>query len=149
MRTTLLFVFTLFLTACSDNSTNRPSTASDTSDKQPVIKQTAATAVTKKTDNASLKTVTPLNPSAKNKAPINGHNIYIHKCASCHGKNGEKMALNKSQVITGWEKKKTAAALKGYQDGSYGSSMKAIMKGQVSALSDLQIEAVSEYIATL
>ncbi len=149
MRSTLLFTFILFLTACSDNSTNKPSTTSDTSDKQPLLKQTSIAATPTKADNTSIQTDTALNISAKKEEALNGHSIYLHKCASCHGKNGEKMALNKSQVITGWEKKKTEAALKGYQDGTYGDSLKGIMKGQASALSDLQIEAVSEYIATL
>ena len=71
------------------------------------------------------------------------------KCASCHGKKAEKKALNKSQVIQGWDKQKIVDALKGYKDGSYGGAMKGLMKGQVATYDDAQIEAVSEYISTL
>ncbi len=71
------------------------------------------------------------------------------KCAGCHGINGEKKALGKSMVITGWEKDKTIAALKGYKDGSYGKAMKGIMKGQVVSLSDKEIEALAQHIQTL
>merc|ERR1711879_548080 len=47
-------------------------------------------------------------------------------CAACHGMNGEKAALGKSQVIKGWDAAKTEAALKGYKDGSYGGAMKGV-----------------------
>ncbi len=71
------------------------------------------------------------------------------KCAACHGQKGEKKALNKSQVIAGWDAAKTAAAIKGYKDGSYGGPMKGLMKGQVAALSDADVTALSAYIAGL
>lgn len=71
------------------------------------------------------------------------------KCASCHGATAEKAALNKSQIIKGWDAAKTEAALKGYKDGSYGGAMKGLMKGQVGAYSDADIAAVAAYIATL
>jgi len=70
------------------------------------------------------------------------------QCVACHGANGEKKALGKSELIGGWEKSKTVAALQGYKDGSYGGTMKALMKGQVAKLSDAQIEEVAAYIAT-
>ena len=67
-------------------------------------------------------------------------------CAACHGASGEKKALGKSEVITGWEASKTVAALNGYKDGTYGGAMKGLMKGQVKALDDAQIEALAKYI---
>jgi cytochrome c553 len=70
------------------------------------------------------------------------------KCATCHGANAEKSALGKSQVIAGWEKSKTLAALKGYKDGSYGGAMKGLMKGQVAAFNDAQLEALSDFISS-
>jgi cytochrome c553 len=71
------------------------------------------------------------------------------KCVSCHGAKAEKKALGKSQVIAGWDAAKTEKALKGYKDGSYGGAMKGVMKGQVATLSDEDIKALAEYIATL
>jgi len=70
-------------------------------------------------------------------------------CAGCHGANGERAALGKSQIIKGWDVAKTTAALKGYKDGSYGAAMKGVMKGQVARLTDADITAVSEYISSL
>ncbi len=77
-----------------------------------------------------------------------GADLY-KRCAGCHGVNGEKKALGKSEVITGWKTDKTIAALKGYKDGSYGSTMKGVMKGQVASLSDEEIKALALHIQTL
>lgn len=71
------------------------------------------------------------------------------KCISCHGANAEKSALNKSQIIAGWDAGKIEAALKGYKAGTYGGPMKGLMKGQVGTYSDADIAAVAAYISTL
>jgi len=70
------------------------------------------------------------------------------KCAGCHGQNAEKKALNKSEIIKGWDALKIANAIKGYKSGTYGGAMKGVMKGQVSNLNDKEIDALSEYIAS-
>lgn len=69
------------------------------------------------------------------------------KCASCHGAAGEKHALNKSRVINEMSKEEIAAALKGYKTGTYGGAMKALMKGQIAAYSDEDIDTVAAFIA--
>ncbi len=71
------------------------------------------------------------------------------KCAGCHGANGEKAALGKSQVIKGWEEAKIITSLKGYKDGTYGGVMKGVMRGQVASLNDKQIEAIAKFITTI
>lgn len=72
------------------------------------------------------------------------------KCASCHGANAEKKALNKSEVIAGWDAAKTEEALTGYKAGTRNvHGMGAMMKGQVAAYTPEQITEVSAYIATL
>ena len=71
------------------------------------------------------------------------------KCVSCHGASAEKAALGKSQVIKGWDAAKTVEALKGYKAGTYGGPMKTVMKGQVAALSDADMQALGDYIAGL
>lgn len=70
-------------------------------------------------------------------------------CASCHGQNGEKKALNASQVIQGWDKSKIEIALHGYKNGTYGAAMRGVMVGQVKSLDDAQISALATYISTL
>jgi len=72
------------------------------------------------------------------------------KCASCHGANAEKKALGKSEVIKGWPKEKIVEALKGYKAGKRNvHGMGMMMKGQVAALSDTDIEALADYISKL
>ncbi|MGA1931371.1 c-type cytochrome [Arcobacter sp. YIC-464] len=69
------------------------------------------------------------------------------KCVGCHGANGEKAAMGKSKIIKDMSKADFIAAMKGYKDGSYGGPMKGLMKGQVSSLSDADIEAIANQIA--
>ncbi len=72
------------------------------------------------------------------------------KCASCHGANGEKAALGKSEVIAGWSSEKTLEALKGYKAGTRNTKgMGALMKGQTAARSEGDMQALSAYIAKL
>lgn len=75
--------------------------------------------------------------------------VNFTKCVGCHGVNGEKAALGKSQIIKGWEASKTITALKGYQDGTYGGTMAGVMKGQVMKLSEADIEALAKHIEGL
>ena len=70
-------------------------------------------------------------------------------CASCHGLKGEKEALGKSQVITGWDKEKTINALNGYKAGTYGGVMKNIMKTQIDSKTDAEIDALATFISNL
>jgi len=71
----------------------------------------------------------------------------FNKCTACHGSNAEKHALGKSKVIKDMSQKEIATALSGYQDGSYGGAMKALMKGQVAALTPQDIQILSQYIS--
>lgn len=109
----------------------------------PVVKETQKSQtevkkeIQKRVEKAKTEVTTP-----------DGAAIY-KACASCHGQNAEKQALNKSQIIKGWESKKIVAALKGYKDGTYGGSMKAMMKGQVAKLSDAEIQAIAKHISKL
>lgn len=68
------------------------------------------------------------------------------KCVACHGTSGEKAALNKSLIIKDMSKADFITAMKGYKDGSYGKDQKALMKAQVTTLSDAQIEEIASFI---
>ncbi len=68
------------------------------------------------------------------------------KCAACHGQQGEKAALGKSKIIKDMTKAEIETALKGYKDGSYGGSSKALMKGQAASLNDAQIKTIAAHI---
>ena len=79
-------------------------------------------------------------------AAADGTALY-NKCAACHGANGEKHALGKSKIIKDMSQEQLVTALRGYQDGSYGGAMKALMKGQVASMSDEEIHAVAKHIS--
>lgn len=68
------------------------------------------------------------------------------KCATCHGKAGERVALGKSKIIKDMSQADFIASMKGYQDGTYGGAQKALMVIQVKSLDDAQIEAIAKHI---
>ena len=68
-------------------------------------------------------------------------------CAGCHGADFSKAALGKSKIIKDMPKAEFVAALKGYQDGTYGGAMKNLMVGQVKGLDEATIQALADQIA--
>jgi len=76
-----------------------------------------------------------------------GEAIYKSKCLSCHGEKASKSALNKSQIIAGWDAAKTVASITGYKNGE-GGAMKSVMKPIAVGLSDDDLKAVSATIAS-
>lgn len=77
-----------------------------------------------------------------------GAAIYQSKCFSCHGEKASKAALNKSQIIAGWDAAKIVTSVNGYKDGSYGAAMKGVMKPIATGLSDEDLNAVAATIAS-
>lgn len=73
----------------------------------------------------------------------------FNSCKGCHGALGEKAAMGKSKIIADLNSTQIESALQGYKDGSYGGSMKALMKGQVMRLSDEDIRTLAGYIPNL
>ncbi|MEA1983165.1 MAG: cytochrome C [Campylobacterota bacterium] len=68
-------------------------------------------------------------------------------CVVCHGKNGERAALGgKSLVIKDMSKADIVASLKGYQDGTYGRGMKAMMVQHTKDLTPAEIEEIANQI---
>lgn len=65
-------------------------------------------------------------------------------CTGCHGANFEKAAMGKSKVVKDMTAEEITTALKGYQDGSYGGAMKAMMKGQAANMTDADIKAFAD-----
>ncbi|MEA2072043.1 MAG: cytochrome C [Campylobacterota bacterium] len=69
------------------------------------------------------------------------------KCVVCHGKSGERAALGgKSLVIKDMSKADIISSLKGYQDGTYGRGMKAMMVQHTKDLTPAQIEEIANKI---
>ena len=139
MKIILSVTLALILIGCSNESAS--------SAKEEIVKSVEnVTEVVKKesidvVQNSTVKLETTVEPEL-------GATLFA-KCASCHGQNAEKKALNKSLVIKGWSVAKTIASINGYKDGTYGSTMKAIMKPQVVNLSKDEVQALAKYISNL
>jgi cytochrome c553 len=133
----------LLLSACSSAPAQDKKTKTVVDDKTSTIKE--AKKVVQQIDKKVQKEEKVV---AKVTETSNGPSLYV-KCASCHGKDAKKSALNASQSIAGWPSEKIQAALHGYNDGTYGGKMKAIMQGQSKPLSDEEIIKLSDYISAL
>lgn len=178
MRTILLILLSLLVIGCSDTSKKEEAQtelkaetkvvetpkievekSAITQVKESVEEVTASTKtnVTKTVDSIKEKTkdvVSIVKDSASEvkdtvvAKTIDGKALYAG-CIGCHGANGEKKALGKSAVIQGWDSKRIENALNGYKDGTYGTGMKAIMKGQAAKFNGAETKALSDYIAGL
>jgi cytochrome c-type protein NapB len=56
-------------------------------------------------------------------------------CAGCHGPHFEKSAMGKSKIVKNMSREDVSKALVGYKNGTYGGTMKNLMKMQVSKYS--------------
>jgi len=155
MKIIVPVIVALFLVGCSEESKKEPQKAKQEQTivkdvkveepkvvekvvkKEPVIEVDAPAKEVVDEKIATVQEATSTKVDAKT----------IYKaCASCHGANGEKAALNKSKIIKDMSKADVAAALHGYKDGTYGGPMRGLMKGQVGSLSDADITAIAEKI---
>ena len=168
MKIVLSVVLTMLIVGCSDEKSSHKSVENVTpvtqakevtmpkkevllqehAEKTPIKEVT--TAIEKKVQKSAKKVTETVKaaPIAKSVSGTDGAKLFM-VCSSCHGAHAEKKALGKSQIIKGWDAAKIAAALQGYKDGSYGGAMKAIMKGQVTKLSDADIKSLANYISKL
>jgi len=97
--------------------------------------------VAKDAKEAVSKAVTPASTAPK--APK-----AFAKCATCHGKDAKMKALGKSEIIAGQPKADLIKKIHEYKAGTRNTKgMGALMKGQVSALSDADIDAIATYVS--
>lgn len=72
------------------------------------------------------------------------------KCIACHGAKAEKKYLGKIPALNTLEVDKMVEDMMAYKAGTKNDfKMGAVMKGQMSSLSEEDIKAVAEYIQTL
>ena len=76
-----------------------------------------------------------------------GEAVYKSKCASCHGPKASKSALNKPQIIAGWDAQKIIQSIADYKEGK-GGPLKGTMKPIATGLSDDDVKAVAATIAS-
>ncbi len=150
MKYILPLVLSLLFTACndSDKTTAAPEKMSTNSTS---IEQAVTDVQQEKVIDSKVvkpKVVEPKPAAEPAKVEVNGEAIFS-KCKSCHGNSAEKHALNTSKIIQGWSVAQIEDALKGYQNGTYGGSMKNVMSAQAKTLSNEEIKKVAVYIHSL
>jgi cytochrome c553 len=175
MKIVLSALLAMFLVACSNENkqtteapaeavksettqVEQPKAAPETLQEAPVTKAPeVAQPEEKKVEEVKKVEAVPTKPEPVTEAPkevaaasskIDGGKLFT-KCAACHGANAEKPALNKSKIIKGWSVEEVMNALHGYKDGTYGSSMKGVMKSQISNYSEAELKALAEHISKL
>lgn len=148
MKILLSAVVALFLIGCSDNKSTSQETAKAEPVKTEVVKEQEVVVAEKKAEPVVKAVAEAPKEAVPAVATVDGAKLF-KACSSCHGAKAEKKALGKSQVIAGWKSSKIVNALNGYKDGSYGSTMKAVMQGQAAKLSDADIKALAAYISKL
>lgn len=152
MKSFISVVCALLLLGCSNDSTPTETSIPTPEVTSAAVSTEAPIATTTPAPEQEPATVaTPVIEAPKTPvvASIDGGALYGQKCASCHGSKGEKAALNKSQIIAQFSETQVKEALKGYQAGTYGKEMKALMQGQAKALDDAQINALAKHISAL
>ena len=139
-------IVSIIYTGCNEKETNSVS-----EEKMDVKVEKVEPKTTIKTEPIveKIKDPAPLIEKVQKIVTTPDASVTYKKCAGCHGLNAEKKALNKSEIIKDWDAARIENALKGYKNGTYGGTMKGLMKSQVSSLSDKEIVELAQYITTL
>ena len=139
MRFILACFISFFLLGCSNDSKKTDEKTQDA-----------------KTENEVKNTVETLQTNekiTKNINIFNGKSVdeyFDFRCASCHGRYGEKSALKASKIINELDENQIKTDLMGYKnDINYGGNLKATMHRTASELSDDEINALAKFISTL
>jgi len=81
---------------------------------------------------------------------VTASELYMHKCAKCHGINGQHKALGSSRMIGGLESGSIAEALHAYKENRRNQTGRGtIMRGLAAELSDAEIEMLADFIAAM
>jgi cytochrome c len=116
-------------------------------DATPAVEENATTEAPVAEENATTEEAAAPAEEAAAEAP--GKALFT-TCAACHGPDGKTLALGKSAVIAGQTKADLLEKMHAYKAGTRditGNGM--LMKGQMAALSDADMEALADYISSL
>jgi cytochrome c len=117
-------------------------------DVAPAVEENATTEASAEI-NATEAPVAEANATVEVAAEAPGKALFT-TCAACHGPDGKTLALGKSAVIAGQPKADLLEKMHAYKAGTRditGNGM--LMKGQMAALSDADMDALADYISSL
>lgn len=75
-----------------------------------------------------------------------GATLYGAKCAECHGADGKEASVAGKAIAGG---RGALAKLTGYKNGTFGGDQKALMQGNVAAISDSDLQSIASYVDSL
>lgn len=149
MRFILACFISFFLLGCSNDGKKTDEKTQDAKTENEAKSNEAKSNEAKNT----VKTSQTNEKITKNINIFNGKSVdeyFDLKCASCHGRYGEKSALKASKIINELDENQIKADLMGYKnDINYGGNLKATMHRTASELSDDEINALAKFISTL
>ena len=93
-------------------------------------------AETKKLEDIKIKTT-------------NGKELYTNKCKSCHGKQGELEAYNRSRPLNTLSLEEITDSIRGYTLNEYDRGLAIMMAPIASSLTEDDIDSVYNYLKTL
>ena len=101
-----------------------------------------------KTAAAAAAILLALSPAAVLSA--DGEKLYQTKtCATCHGKDGKSPIMPMYPKIAGQNQAYTLQQLVDIKSGARSNGQSAAMKGVMHLVSEEEMQALSEYIATM
>ena len=101
-----------------------------------------------KTAVATAALLLALSPAAVLSA--DGEKLYQTKtCSTCHGKDGNTPIMPMYPKIAGQNKEYTLQQMADIKSGARNNGQSAAMKGVMHLVSDEEMQALSEYIATM
>lgn len=134
MKKFLIFcIATFFILGCQDEKQN-DQISDENLPKKEEIKVEQTSQISQKTE--------PI-------AEFDAKYTYNVKCKVCHGIDAKTKALNKSQILAELSENEIILSLIGYQNGTYGGTLKATMIPMVKNLSEENIKDLAKFIKTL
>jgi cytochrome c553 len=80
---------------------------------------------------------------------VDGKNIYVNKCQSCHGEKGELTIGGYSRPLTTLSSEEMREAINGYTNGTYDRGRASIMRPISSTLTHVTLDKVSAYLESI
>lgn len=144
MRFILACFISFFLLGCSNDSKKTDEKTQDAkTENEAKSNEVKNTVETSQTNEKITKNINIFNGKSVDE-------YFDLKCASCHGRYGEKSALKASKIINELDENQIKIDLMGYKyDINYGGNLKATMHRTASELSDDEINALAKFISTL
>lgn len=82
-------------------------------------------------------------------ASIDAQKVYINKCQSCHGANGEKSAYNSSRPLKDLSLEDMQDSIKDYKNGNKNNGNAAIMTPYANFIDYKEIKGIHAYLNNL